>query len=630
MRIAAHYIAFSFSPSHLWEKSSTKEYVLSIQLSTFRGKELVLRSFMFIGVTVALAFSFGATAFATMDGPAELPRVSVSSSMASTPAPGARKLISAGADLQQAFNNAHCGDTLLLQAGATFTGIYTLPAKACDAQHWIVVRTSAPDSALPAEGTRISPCYAGVASLPGRPAFPCATPKKVMARLMANKAGPIILANGANHYRLGPGLEITRPLTSLTYINLVSESGAVQQLVIDRDWIHGVPQYDTARGVMLSGMKYVAIVDSYIGDFHCAARIGGCVDSQTVAGGTGSIAQGVWKIHNNFLEAGAETILFGGTRTNSVTPADIEISNNHMFKPLTWMPGQPGFVGHPNSDSTKCTTTPGYCPFVVKNLIEFKNAQRVLLEGNILENSWGGFTQHGESILVNGLNPADNTLSAISVMDVTVRYNRTSHTASVFSLANSGPNSLPVGRFSIHDNIFDDVSSKYRNGDTAGAFAGVYSYCTSTTCGNGNILVNHNTELITDSTKWFAVVGAVSGRIPNWTYTNNIVSVKSGPAIINSGYPGCADETISNSAKLVECFSPYSMHDNVLIGGSGPWPIGNYLPASPAAVQFVNYNNANGGNYKLLTTSPYHNAGSDGKDLGADITAVNSHIAGVQ
>jgi hypothetical protein len=47
-------------------------------------------------------------------------------------------------------------------------------------------------------------------------------------------------------------------------------------------------------------------------------------------------------------------------------------------------------------------------------------------------------------------------------------------------------------------------------------------------------------------------------------------------------------------------------------------------------VQFVNYNNANGGNYKLLTTSPYHNAGSDGKDLGADIAAVSSHIAGVQ
>src|SRR5437764_14959999 len=138
------------------------------------------RSAKFIGITAALICSFGATASASMDGPAELPRVSVNSSMASTPAPGARKLVAAGANLQQALNNAHCGDTLLLQAGATFTGIFDLPAKACDAQHWIVIRTSAPDSALPAQGKRISPCYAGVASLPGRPGLSCATPTKVM------------------------------------------------------------------------------------------------------------------------------------------------------------------------------------------------------------------------------------------------------------------------------------------------------------------------------------------------------------------------------------------------------------------------------------------------------------------
>src|SRR5947209_8970196 len=141
---------------------------------------------MFISVTVALTFGLGATAFASMDGPAELPRVYVNSSMAATPAPGARKLVAAGANLQQAINNAHCGDTLLLQAGSTFTGNYSLPAKPCDDQHWIVIRTSAPDSSLPPEGKRISPCYAGVASLAGRPGFPCATPTKAMARLVAS------------------------------------------------------------------------------------------------------------------------------------------------------------------------------------------------------------------------------------------------------------------------------------------------------------------------------------------------------------------------------------------------------------------------------------------------------------
>lgn len=585
---------------------------------------------IFIGMAATLVISLSGAASATTDGPAELPRVYINSSMASTPAPGAKTVVPAGANLQLALNNAHCGDTLLLQAGATFTGIYNLPAKACDDQHWIVIRTSAPDSALAAEGKRISPCYAGVASLPGRPSFSCAAPKNVMAKLVASTAGPVILVGGANHYRLGPGLEITRPLNSTMYVGLVSASGAASQIMIDRDWIHGVPQYDTVRGVMLSGITYAAIVDSYINDFHCAAQISGCEDAQAITGGTGSIPQGIWRIHDNFLEGAAENILFGGVDTNSVTPADIEISNNHMFKPLTWMPGQPGFVGHPNSAITKCVTTPGYCPFVVKNLFELKNAQRVLLQGNILEQCWSGFTQHGSAILVSGMNPANRTLSYISVMDVTIRYNHTSHTASVFSLADQGPNYLPIGRISIHDNIFDDVSAKYQNGDTTGAIGAGYSYCTSSTCANGNILVNHNTELITRTSKWFAVVGAVNGPIPNWTYTNNIVSVNPGIAITNGGSTGCTDNKTGNAAKIAACFNPYSMTHNALIGGTGTWPAGNYLPATAAAMHFTSYNNANGGNYTLLSTSPYHNAGTDGKDLGANISAVNSQLQGVQ
>ena len=48
-----------------------------------------------------------------------------------------------------------------------------------------------------------------------------------------------------------------------------------------------------------------------------------------------------------------------------------------------------------------------------------------------------------------------------------------------------------------------------------------------------------------------------------------------------------------------------------------------------AAVQFVNYNNGNGGDYHLASTSPYKNAGTDGKDLGADIDAILNSTTGV-
>jgi hypothetical protein len=52
---------------------------------------------------------------------------------------------------------------LATQAGATFTGSFTLPAKS--GAGWITVRTSAPDSSLPPYGTRITPAYAPVLPL---------------------------------------------------------------------------------------------------------------------------------------------------------------------------------------------------------------------------------------------------------------------------------------------------------------------------------------------------------------------------------------------------------------------------------------------------------------------------------
>ena len=60
------------------------------------------------------------------------------------------------------------------------------------------------------------------------------------------------------------------------------------------------------------------------------------------------------------------------------------------------------------------------------------------------------------------------------------------------------------------------------------------------------------------------------------------------------------------------------------------WPSGNLFPSDPTVVEFVNYNNGNGGDYHLLSSSPYKSAGTDGKDLGADVDAVNAAISGAQ
>ena len=575
------------------------------------------------------------------DGPAELPRVYFKSALANTPAPGSTITVSSGGNFQSVLNSASCGDTIQLQAGATFTGYFTLPAKNCDDNNWIIIRSSAPDASLPAEGTRISPCYAGVASLPGRPALNCASTQKVMATLMANNAGgPITLAPGANHYRLGPGLEITRLVgNGINYGLIIKESNqSANHIVVDRDWVHGTPQDDTTRGILLSGLTYGAVTDSYFSDFHCAAGIGTCVDSQAISGGTGPLPQGIWRIHNNFLEAAAENILFGGVKANSATPSDIEITQNHLFKPWSWMPGRAGLVGGRDSMPSRCPNFDpnggGQCPFIVKNLFELKNAQRVLFAGNVLENAWSGFSQHGQSILIEGANPGFGPFySNISVMDVTIRYNRISHTHSGFGLTNPGfsrvPN-LPIGRISVHDDIFDDISAAYGYGDDSGAWALEQTYCGICTPSR-DIAINHITEVIAENKKVFLIGGGLIAKpIQNWTYTNSIVSTGSGLVVSGAGLNNpCGFYGATNWDRIVSCTgSSTTLAANALIGATGGWPRGNFYPSSESEVGFVDYNNGSGGDYHLSPSSPYKNRASDGSDLGAHVDAVLQAIDG--
>ena len=558
------------------------------------------------------------------DGPAELPRVYINSTIANTPSPGQTWFVAAGGSLQQALNNAACGDIITLQAGATFSGTVQVPAKNCDNAHWITVRTSAPDTALPPEGTRLTPCYAGVVSLPARPAYSCSNPQNVLAKIVIPKGGtgPIIFAPGANHYRF-LGLEITRNSNTPMVYALISMTPGfpTDHLVFDRMWIHGTAQDETTKGIRLGGSTTVAVVDSYFSDFHCIAISGACTDSQAIGGGAGSNPMGPYQIVHNFLEAAGEDILFGGAAATS-TPADIEVRFNYMFKPLTWLQGQPGYVGGANGN-----------PFIVKTLFELKNAQRVLLEGNVLENTWGGFTQTGFGILLtpkNQSNGTSNLCPLCQVTDVTVRYNTISHVASGMQVGNglsaTGGAALDGERYSIHDIVIDDINPVKFKG--FGLLAQV---------GTGqppapllrSVKIDHITAFAPNVL--MAVGDKASMKMPNFAFTNSIVLAGLRPfTTTGGGTANCAYHT-SPLTLLNNCFSPWVFATNAIIAppASTPpssWPSGNYFPAAPSPL-FVNYNGGNGGDYHLVQTSSYKNAGSDGKDIGADIDLISQYTA---
>jgi Putative Ig domain len=564
---------------------------------------------------------------ANFDGPAELPRVYLNTQLANTPAPGSTITVKSGGDLQGALDSANCGDTITLQAGATFTvdgRDFTLPAKACDDQHWIIVRTSTADASLPPEGTRMTPCYAGVASLKGRPVFPCANPQQLLATITYTgvSSGPLVFANGANHYRL-IGLEITRAVNNgKSVVALISAetSGSMNQIVLDRLYIHGTPTDETRRGVALSGGTNVAVQDSYISDFHCAQN-GSCTDSQAVSGGGGSVTTGPIRIVDNFLEAAGENILFGGSAATQ-TPADIEIRFNHLFKPMFWLQGQPGFVAP---------------SFIVKNHFELKNAQRVLFDSNVLEDTWGGFSQAGFSILLTAKNQGnltENVCPLCQVTDVTVRNVTISHVAGAFQIANCAApplSGVPLQgqRFSIHDVIVDDIDRVKYAGN--GTFAQVSTIAAPLL---QNVSISHITAF--PSHTLLNVGGPNTLKMPGFNFTNSIVTAGEYPVWSTGQFQNadCANADVP-LITIEECFSGSSFSSNAILSASSlypasKWPAGNWFYASPADIGFVNYQNGNGGDYHLLPTSPAKGAASDGKDLGADVNAVLAAVNGAR
>jgi len=215
-------------------------------------------------------------------------------------------------------------------------------SKGCDDQHWITITT---DGVIPPEGTRIDPSY-----LP-----------QLAIITMASGASSVKLTG--DHIRF-VGIAWVKSVGGAALTAFVSASGS-NYVIFDRNYAHGNPLEETRRFIDISGASNVAFVENWIDEMHCIAVTGTCTDAQAISGGLGSIPGGTYKIVNNYLSAAAENTIFGGDAA-TVTPCDIEERNNYMYKPLSWNPLDPTFIG---------------TRYVVKNLFELKNGCRLLLEG---------------------------------------------------------------------------------------------------------------------------------------------------------------------------------------------------------------------------------------------------------
>lgn len=496
------------------------------------------------------------SAFAQLkDGPATLPIRTMTTSMASTPAPNPPKIIGPTDNLQVALNNAVCGDNF--QIDPQFEGTITsFPLLACDDSHWIWIASS---GTLPAEGVRIKP-------------------GTMMPKLIVKGSNGTI--KGGVKIRV-IGIEITRLIGSGLVYNLVTPGVGAHDIIFDRDYIHGTPIDETVRGLFISNVSNVGVVDSYFSDFHCAAP-GFCSDSQAIAGGLDSIQSGNYLIKNNYLEASAEIILFGGGGALFV-PTDITIIGNELRKPDSWNPDDPSYS--PVNGK----------PWSVKNHFELKSGKRVLFEKNTLSGNWGGFTQTGFSILLTPKN--QNGQCPICVVeDVTIRYNRITKSGQALQLGiyPSGTGDWPSAgdNWSIHGNSFDHLG--YKTCHQCGRWA-VQLASSVTPSGSvlHDVLLDRNTFLVDGypAPGGFLLLGGpvTPPLISNIQYTNNVEYAGSLPIYsTGGGATNCASVHLFKPDIISACWSGTSafMGNVILYSGIVPRgiPSGNIVVDAGANV----------------------------------------------
>ena len=489
-----------------------------------------------------------------------------------SPPSGNTITVNSGGNLQAALNNAQLGDTIVLQAGATFTGPFTLPNKTTG-NGWIYVQSSALAS-LPAPGTRVTP--ANAVNMP-----------KITVPDFAGSA--VQTSSGAHHFRF-VGIEF-KPVAGKFVFSLIDIGGATSVLAnmptditIDRCYVHGDPTVGGRRGVAMNGAR-VAVIDSYVSDFK---EVGADTQALWTYNSPGPL-----KIVNNYLEASGENFLSGGAEPviTNLVPSDIEIRRNHFFKPLAWI-----------SQS-----------WSVKNLLELKNAERVLIEGNILENNWLA-SQNGFALLITPRNE-NGTAPWSATRDITVRYNKLINVGQGFNISgrdtNFGGNaSQETHRVLIEHNVIEVTRLQGADGRIFGIVNGPV-----------DLTIRHNTGIIRASEGTSAFVqNAPKANI--FDFRDNLLT---------HGLYGFIGAGVGPGTPTLEAyFANYTFLKNALIGpfvgGQGGYPAGNFFPADPAVVGFVDYGNRN---YRLSPTSPYVGAGSDGKDVGANISAIEAAIAGI-
>jgi hypothetical protein len=464
--------------------------------------------------------------------------------------------VSTAPALRDALSKAHGGDTIVLDAGRTYTGAFELPLHAGD--DWVTIRTSA--------------------TLPERRLTDADIPS--LAKVVSTEMGQpaITTARGAHHWRL-VGLDVSQTGGNTYGIIRCGEADgytAVEQvphhIEIDRVFVHVADDIQERRGIQTNCMD-LTIRRSVVRGIKEEGE-----DSQAIGGWDG--ARRV-RILDNELEAASEPIIFGGSPSSKVTPVpeDIEIRGNHISKPLAWR-GK---------------------PWNLKNLLELKNARRIVITDNVLENNWLA-AQTGWSILFTARGAEGAPWMILE--DVTFERNVVRNVSSginILGLDDAVKVPIIGHRMVIRNNLIS-TNRKALGGD---------GWCYQLLGGASDVTIDHNT-CINDGTAVMAVDKA-RHAIVGFRYSNNIA--------LDGEYGIKGSGDAPGTPTIEHFFEKPVVERNVFGDCKGtPYPATNLcLERTPFFAQFVNPGD---GDYAVKSTSSWRGAATDRKDIGADVSAL--------
>lgn len=400
---------------------------------------------------------------------------------------GARIIVGNGGNFQAALNSARPGDTIVLAAGATYRGTFTLPVKTGDG--WITIESS-DMSRVPAKNTRIT--RAAASSLP---------------KIVCSQCTAIQAVAGAHHYRLS-GLEIyaegyAYDLISLGDYSVTSTNQQAHHFELEHLIVHGDATQGSKRGVALHA-SYVTVRDSILYDFKSNFQ-----DAQAIHGYSGA---GPYSIINNYLEASGENVMFGGSAPviPNLVPTDIEVYHNHFYKPLAWKD-----------------------VWEIKNLFELKNARNVRVHGNLFENNWSA-AQNGFGILFTVRTCEAGNYPWAVVEDVDFSNN---------TFQNSENGIVILGQDDVRGDCGGSVAGQTSNIRIRNNFFGPVNRLFGIYSGARDITMEHNTAMVRD-----LVILGVGAPSQGVTYQNNLTThglygvfgdgTATGTVGINAFFPG--------------------------------------------------------------------------------------------